>query len=214
MLLTSWKQVKLLYSTYRQHDGAYKHKTTKGRAVIDYINRWRALSVNYKDRLTELSTVEMCTQGMLWELLYILQEINPHTFEELATRAYDMELRKVNDPNYCKYHRVISHPLEKCFVLKELIIKLAREKKIELDIDEVAQANHVAIETTSSVPPPTHFYDQRKSLIQVRNFEPIVVQFQQRIVTIDSQNKEEHVKDDGDGWIVVTRQKPNFIQKE
>ena len=46
---------------------------------------------------------------------------------------------KVNDPKYCKYHRVISHPVGKCFVLKELILKLAYEKKIELDIAELVE---------------------------------------------------------------------------
>ncbi|KAA0056536.1 retrotransposon gag protein [Cucumis melo var. makuwa] len=114
---------------------------------------------------------------------------------------------KVDDPNYCKYHWVITHPIEKCFMLKELILKLAREKKIELDIDEVAQTNHVAIEMTSSVPPLTQLDDQRKSLIQFGTFEPILVQFQQRIVMIDSQNKEVHGKDDGERWIVVSRKK-------
>ncbi|KAA0032650.1 retrotransposon gag protein [Cucumis melo var. makuwa] len=249
----------------------------KGELVIDYINRWRALSLDCKDRLTELSAVEMCTQGMHWGLLYILQGIKPRMFEELATHAHDMELSianrgakdflipksrsdknelddtkkiansvikesmvvhatplksfskrketkierkhdgdekrqstlkerqekvypfsdsdvadmleqllenqliqlseckrpeqagKVDDPNYCKYHRVISHPVEKCFVLKELILKLAREKKIELDRDD-------------KLP-----------------------------------NKEAHGKDDGEGWITITRQKgrqPNSIQKE
>ncbi|TYJ99753.1 ty3-gypsy retrotransposon protein [Cucumis melo var. makuwa] len=97
------------------------------------------------------------------------QEIKLCTFEEFVTRAHDMELSianrgqllenhfiqlpecerskqpgNVDDPNYCKYHRVISHPVEKYFVLKELILKLAREKKIELDIDESSALRRVA----------------------------------------------------------------------
>ena len=81
-------------------------------------------------------------------------------------------------------------------MLKELIIKLARENKIELDIDEVAQTNHVAVEMTSNVPPSTQLYDQRKSLIQFGISEPIVGQLQQRIMTTNFQNKEESVEDD------------------
>ena len=68
----------------------------KGEPIIDYINGLRALSLDCKDKLTELSVVEMCTQGMHWELLYILQGIKPHTFEELVTRAHDMELSIAN----------------------------------------------------------------------------------------------------------------------
>ena len=48
------------------------------------------------------------------------------------------EMRKVDDPNYCRYHRIISYPIQKCFVLKELIMKLAKERKIDLDFNDVA----------------------------------------------------------------------------
>ena len=47
-----------------------------------------------------------------------------------------------NDPKYYVYHRVISHPVEKIFVLKDLILRLAKEGKILLDLDETAEANH------------------------------------------------------------------------
>ena len=71
-------------------------KQRNGEPVIDYINRWRALSLDCKDKLTELHAVQMCTQDMYWKLLYILQGIKPHMFEELATLVHDMGLSIVN----------------------------------------------------------------------------------------------------------------------
>ncbi|KAG5569889.1 hypothetical protein H5410_059655 [Solanum commersonii] len=72
-------------------------KLTKARQgedelVVDFIDRWRSLSLNCKDRLNETSSIEMYIQGINWGLHYILQGLNPNTFEELATRTHNMEL--------------------------------------------------------------------------------------------------------------------------
>ena len=77
----------------------------------------------------------------------------PNIFEQLlqmklielpeCKRPEDMG--KVDDPNYCKYHRIIGHPIQKCFVFKEQIIKLAKENKIDLNFNEVIGPNHVTV---------------------------------------------------------------------
>ena len=84
---------------------------------------------------------------------------------------------KVDDLKYCEYHRVISHLVKKCFVLNELILRLAREKKIELDLEEVAQTNHVAMTIMSEAPSSRLIFEQRKSFVQFGTCNPIVVQF-------------------------------------
>ncbi|KAK3036595.1 hypothetical protein RJ639_031212 [Escallonia herrerae] len=68
----------------------------KDEHVVDYINRWCSLSLDYKERLSEISAIEMCMQGMHWGLLYILQGNRPVSFEVLATRAHDMKISIAN----------------------------------------------------------------------------------------------------------------------
>ncbi|KAM2061591.1 hypothetical protein ACFX1T_046629 [Malus domestica] len=37
---------------------------------------------------------------------------------ELPEYKRPEEMNRINDPKYCKYHRIVSHPVGKCFVLK------------------------------------------------------------------------------------------------
>ncbi|KAA0046823.1 ty3-gypsy retrotransposon protein [Cucumis melo var. makuwa] len=128
------------------------------------------------------------------------------------------EMGTVNDPNYCKYHWVISHPVEKCFVLKELILKLVLDKKIELEFDDVAQTNHAAVIIQS---------DSRLSaigsLIQFGSLEPVVIYsspkgLQNNDFRADGPKEEEKQVDNvEEGWTLVTRRKKrkqSFSQKE
>ena len=55
--------------------------------------QWKEeLVINFKNQLSEASAIEICIQGLNQAISYILQGIEPKTFKELATRAYDVEL--------------------------------------------------------------------------------------------------------------------------
>ncbi|XP_070017644.1 uncharacterized protein [Nicotiana sylvestris] len=59
----------------------------------------------------------------------------PAIFEELLElpeMKWLDESGNTNNPNYYKYHRLIGHPIEKCFVFKEKVMNLADEGKILL----------------------------------------------------------------------------------
>ena len=75
----------------------------------------------------------------------ILEQLLQLKLIELPECKRPEDMGKDDDPNYCKYHRIIGHPIQKCFVFKEQIMKLAKENKIDLNFDEVVGSNHVTI---------------------------------------------------------------------
>ncbi|KAA0047638.1 retrotransposon protein putative ty3-gypsy sub-class [Cucumis melo var. makuwa] len=172
-------------------------KQWKREPVIDYINRWKALSLDCKDRLTELSAVEMCTQGMHLGLLYILQGIKPRTFKNLATGAHDMELSIVSRGT--KYFPVPE--------VRKDNKETKGAEKIELNLKEGAQTNHAAVTIMSEALSLRLIFYHRERLVQFGTFEPIVVQFYQEVTPEDSQEKEKSIEEDNEGWIIVTRRK-------
>ena len=52
-------------------------KQWKNESVIDYINPWRSLILDNKDRLSEVLTVEICIQGMHWVLYTFFEGHDP-----------------------------------------------------------------------------------------------------------------------------------------
>ncbi|KAL0368249.1 UNVERIFIED_CONTAM: hypothetical protein Scaly_1043800 [Sesamum calycinum] len=68
----------------------------KDKPVVNYINRWRSLRLDCKDKLSKVFALEMCIHDMHWGLLYILQGIQSRNFVELATHTPNMELSIAN----------------------------------------------------------------------------------------------------------------------
>ena len=56
----------------------------------------------------------------------MLEDLLQKKVIELFECKHQEEMGCVDDPNYCHYHWIVSHSVKKCFILKELIMKLAR----------------------------------------------------------------------------------------
>ena len=56
----------------------------------------------------------------------ILEQLLQLKLIELPECKRSEDMGKVNNPNYYKYHHIIGHPIQKCFVFKEQIMKLAK----------------------------------------------------------------------------------------
>ncbi|KAL9666826.1 hypothetical protein QQ045_001169 [Rhodiola kirilowii] len=300
--------------------------------VVDYINRWRSLCLECKDCISETSAVEMCIDGMNWELLYILKGIKPRNFQELVTRAHGMEItvkghgrnrissskaiidkkgykksekvnknapkeamaistndasvkisskpkqdkrkeatskdfkrtkhtlkelqakkypfpdsdlsgmlddllekgiinlpeakrpdevNRTNDPKYCRYHRLVSHSIKNCVTLTELIMRLVREGRIDLDTDETIEANHASVTTScDSLCEPQEWYMQQ---IRFGTLEPTKVWIPKPSIEAESKKlrcnynpkrietyrimKEVECTEDDEEWTLVTRRR-------
>ena len=72
------------------------------------------------------------------DIASILEELLKTKLIQLPEMKWPEEAYQVNDSNYHKYHRLVSHRVEKCFVLKNKIMTLYEEGKIEFEEEIVS----------------------------------------------------------------------------
>ncbi|KAM2214913.1 hypothetical protein TB1_021146 [Malus domestica] len=88
----------------------------------------------YKDTLRELEQKTYPFPD--FDVAAMLDDLLEKKVIELSECKRPEEMNRVNYLRYCKYHHIVSHPIGKCFVLKELIIKLAQQGQIKLDLED------------------------------------------------------------------------------
>jgi len=87
-------------------------------------------STSFKDLMKKCSTLkelqEKKCQSLTqtyWKCLMILLK----GIIYLPKQKWAEEVGRIADLKYCRYHRIVSHPLEKCITLTKCIVQLARD---------------------------------------------------------------------------------------
>ncbi|KAA0054506.1 retrotransposon gag protein [Cucumis melo var. makuwa] len=191
-------------------------KQRKGKPVIDYINRWRTLSLDCKDRLTELSTVEMCTQDMHWGLLYILQGIKPHLKKgdegaEQIVKSTVKESMVVNTTPL-KFSKRKEGRVEKKDDGRERrrpTLKERQKKVYPFPGLDIADMLEQLLEKQLIQLPKCKRSEQvgKELILRLAREKKIELDFEEEVAPEDSQEKERSIEEDDEGWIVVTHQK-------
>jgi len=60
---------------------------------------------------------------------------------ELPESKHPKEIRRTSDPKYCKCHRMINHPIEKCKTFKEQVMQLAKEGKLTPGGEDIEESD-------------------------------------------------------------------------
>ncbi|KAM2824754.1 hypothetical protein COP1_034626 [Malus domestica] len=83
------------------------------------------------------------------DMVAMLKDLLEKKVIDLPECRQPEEMNRTDSPRYCKFHCFTSNPMEKCFVLKDLIMKLAQKGIIELDLDNVVKLNYTIITSGS-----------------------------------------------------------------
>jgi len=60
---------------------------------------------------------------------------------ELPESKRPKEVRRIDNPKYCEYHRIIGHPIEKYNAFRDQVLQLEKEGKITFDEEETEESD-------------------------------------------------------------------------
>ncbi|OMO94041.1 hypothetical protein COLO4_16538 [Corchorus olitorius] len=141
----------------------------------------------------------------------MLDELLKSKVIELLEMKRPEESGKVDDPNYCKYHRLVSHPVGKCFVLKDKIMELHSEGLIEFE-EEVASSNVASI--TRVIPE----YEVLTMAIKFGLFDPIILPVASTKLATSQQIGGSHFSEtyedeDNEGWTLKKKESSQPVKR-
>lgn len=93
------------------------------------------------------------------DVLEMLNDMLSTRLIELPEMKLPGQANHADDLNYCKYHCLIGHPIERCFVFKDKVIDLTRKRQILLKEEKVT-VNQMSILLDS----PSHTSTNESSL--------------------------------------------------
>jgi len=110
---------------------------------------------NSKEKRSEpfKNTIRRCPLKELQEKKYLFLDsdllgMSDDLLEKEVIQLLDSkrpeEVGRTADPKYFCYHRMVSHPLEKCVMLKEHMMRLIEDGTIILDFNDMVETNHIS----------------------------------------------------------------------
>nr|XP_009589561.1 uncharacterized protein LOC104086917 [Nicotiana tomentosiformis] len=110
-------------SSGNQGPPVYKPRTVKDKQEIKKRGKFVPKSESKESMNVNTSSLKVTAKVTIFEELLELKLM------ELPKMKWPDEAGRTNDSNYCKYNRLIGHPIEKCFVFNEKVMDLADEGK-------------------------------------------------------------------------------------
>jgi len=105
-------------------------------------------STSFKDTIRRRPTLkELEEKKYLFpdsHLLGLLDNLLEKGVIQLSELKRLEEVGRTDDPKYCRYHKMVSHPLEKCVMLREQIMRLIKDGTVILDLVDKVKTNHIS----------------------------------------------------------------------